>query len=130
MSQRANHGRNSAQAVSALDFLNYNFYYRRFALKSQSNYEFYLKDSLPKNPKVFHSYIRRKKVGTPSVGPLKDVNGDMITDSKAIADIFVNYFVSVFTLAVPQSPATHQVCDGHMDDVIFSLEHIHDSFQT
>ena len=59
-SQRATHGRKSVLAVSALEnFLNCNFQYRRFALKSQSDYEFHLIDSLLKNPKVFHSYIRR-----------------------------------------------------------------------
>ena len=66
-------------------------------------------------------------MGTLSVGPLRDVNGVMITDSKAMADTFVNSFASVFTLSVPPAPAPHQVFDGHMDDIIFSLDHIHDS---
>lgn len=67
-----------------------------------------------------------EKGGIFSVGPLRDANSDMITDSRAMADTFVNCFASVFTLSVPQAHALHQVFDGQMN-IFFSLYHIHDA---
>ena len=72
---RAAHGRNSILANDALQsFLNLNYQYRNYAIHKQISYEVNILENYCVKPKVFHSYIRGKKVGCPSVGPLGDAD--------------------------------------------------------
>ncbi len=106
---RQSHGRNSDIATKALnDFLVTNYQYRNFSISSQINYESSLVDQLTSNPKVFHSYIRRKKVGRPTIGPLKSL-GQVIQDPQSMSELFASSFASVYIASPPDSPAPHQL---------------------
>ena len=40
-----------------------------------------------RNPKAFYSYIKKKSSNRVTVGPLKNLNGKLVTDDKEMADI-------------------------------------------
>ena len=83
------HGRNSDITADALSiFLDINHQFRNFSITCQTNHESSLVDQLTWNPKVFHSYIRRKKVGRPCIGPLKSSSSLVIADPYAMAELF------------------------------------------
>ena len=60
-----------------------NIQYRNFSRNHQAMYEQKLVDLLKDAPKVFHSYLRAKKKGCPSVGPLRGYDGTLISNSKS-----------------------------------------------
>ena len=116
---RAAHGRNSILANDALQsFLNLNYQYRNYAIHKQISYEVNILENYCVKPKVFHSYIRGKKVGCPSVGPLGDAD-NLISDPGEMAQLLASAFASVFTVpsGLPQSP--HQTHDGSLRQVHF-----------
>ena len=47
--------------------------------------------------KSFYSYVRSKSVTKEKVGPLKDDQGNIITEASAMCKILNEYFSSVFT---------------------------------
>ncbi|XP_045137135.1 uncharacterized protein LOC123519700 [Portunus trituberculatus] len=116
-STRRFYGRHSKQCTQALE--NYNIInrqYRNHFIYSQIAYERTLMDNLKRNPKAFHQYIRNKKVGAPSMGPLSHPDGSLVEDCAAMAEIFVNSFSSVFKDSCP-NPFPHQTFQGTLDNV-------------
>jgi hypothetical protein len=116
---RSQHGRLSIEALEGLhnyDLINHQ--YRNFSISSQINYEASLIDRFVESTKFFHSYIRRKKVGAPTVGPLRLADGSLTEDCKVMAELFADGFSSVYTQNVPLSPAPHQSFDGNITEVI------------
>ena len=69
---RGINGRSHPYTVQAWnDFNRSNVDIKRFAVNSQMGYEKKVASQINTKPKLFHSYIRHRKVGKPSVGPLK-----------------------------------------------------------
>ena len=119
---RNTYGRHSAIAVQALAVFDViNSRYRNFFSDSQMRYEQSLLENFRECPKRFHTYIRSKKVGGLSVGPLKRVDGSLVVDCDEMAEMFVEEFSSVFISVEPRSPAPHQTFDGVLDTVPLSL---------
>ena len=119
---RSMHGRLSPQASDALvHFNNLNYQYRNYSISSQSQYELSLIDSFNTNPKLLHSYVRHKKVGQPCVGPLVTREGVMTNDCKAMADVFVKAFASVYQNQNLPNPGEHQSCDSSISDIVLDL---------
>ena len=115
---RGLHGRNSlpaTQALAVFDSLNDRF--RRFFIYAQRDYEESLMLNYKTFPKRFHSYIRSKKVGSPSVGPLQRDDGSLTAACGEMAEIFADGFVSVYATDGPVLPVLHQVFDGILDHV-------------
>ncbi|KAK3888205.1 hypothetical protein Pcinc_007736 [Petrolisthes cinctipes] len=56
---------------------------------------------MKESPKLLHQYIRHKKVGVPSVGPLKLDSGALTADCGEIADIFASSFSTVYATGDP-----------------------------
>ena len=52
---------------------------------------------IKKNPKNFYAYVKSKTVVKENVGPLKDDNGEMITDPSDLGNCLNNFFGSMFT---------------------------------
>ena len=52
---------------------------------------------------IFYAYINNKKVISSQIGPMKNTEGFLVSDSKDIATILNNYFSSVFTVEPPLS---------------------------
>lgn len=114
-------GRHSEDTNDALlQFLAINFQYRNFAMNKQVEYERSLVDSMVHNPKVFHAYIRNRKVNKVGVGPLKSDDGSIITDPQSMANIFATAFSSVYTRVVPPNPQPHQIFAGEIGNLLIT----------
>ena len=57
-----------------------------------------LADNIKKDSKSFYAYVRSKQRSRVKVGPLEDSTGNIISDSRSIADLLNSYFSSVFTV--------------------------------
>ena len=109
---RREYGRNHEASINALaryNALNYEF--RNYGRRRQWQYEFDLAERLSDNPKLFHSYVRRRKKGKPIVGPLK-VDGQVTADAAAMAEVLGECFSSIYNDSTPQGLANHQQATG------------------
>ena len=107
------------------DFFLVNRKTKQFARESQVKYERKITNELVSNPKLFHSYLRRKKVGCPSVGPLKLDDGSLSDDPLVMADKFALAFAEVFDVSiVNHSPAPHQTSICHMPPINLQLQDV------
>ena len=50
------------------------------------------------SPKDYHSYIRKRKVVTSTIRPIKNANGDYRTEETEMSNSLNTFFASVFTL--------------------------------
>ena len=117
-SVRSVHGRSSSVAVALLDEYNsVNHEYRNFSFNKQCQYEWDLILHKSDRPKLFHSYIRGKKVGKPRVGPLKLPSGQIITDSRIMAGSLAESFSSVYSVGLVANAAPHQTSSGSISSI-------------
>lgn len=128
---RAQYGRHSHQAKEAIaTFFSLNKTLRTFASVSQAEYEKSLAAELKENPKLLHAYVRRKKIGCPSVGPLCTSSQMLTDDPVTMAETFASSFESVYSLLPPLViPAPHQESDGQMAPIHLNLQDIVDALQ-
>ena len=118
-------GRRSLEALEALQlFQAANHEYRNFAVSSQIAYERSLADQLYCAPRLFHSYIRRKKVGQPQVGPIRLPSGDLVSDCVGMAEALAGAFAGVYARNPNLVPAQHRIFDGTMSELTFSVENV------
>ena len=76
------------------------------------------------NPKLLHSYIRSKKVGRPTVGPIR-LDSGLLTDNPGVmAEVFASSFASVYTRHCPASPAPHQRFGGSIDPITIPTDKV------
>ncbi|XP_050723119.1 uncharacterized protein LOC127001915 [Eriocheir sinensis] len=116
---RQAHGRQSYLTLQKLfKFNETNAILWASALTTQINYEDRLIQLRSVKPKLFHSYIRNKKVDRPKVGPLM-INGNLTDDPDCMADSFAKAFASVFVVESSNNVFPHQVCNGNISDVQF-----------
>ena len=94
---------------------------KSFSISSQIEYERNLASQFDVNPKLFHSYIKHRRVSRPSVGPLR-LNGFLTDDPSLMADCFVRSFKSVYAIGVPDAPSAHQRCTSRVEDLILNRE--------
>ena len=111
---RSTNGRTHPSALLAWQaFEDANIDIKMFAINSQIDYERKVATQLNTKPKLFHSYIRHRKVGKPTVGPLKLSTGEMTDDpgkmAEAFAEAFSDVYIQVLLLQAqsPIRPATH-----------------------
>ena len=117
-------GRRHMEVLAALgSYLALNRNYHSYMKNEQCNYERHLASLIGPSPKLFHSYIRRKKKGRPPVGPITMPYG-AVSDDLEMSELFADYFSSVFNGTDPVSPCTHQVFDGTMDPLTISYDSI------
>ena len=77
-----------------------------------------------KSSKALHKYIRSKKVGAPSVGPLRQDSGVLTADCAVMAELFASNFSSVYTTQDLNAPFPHQVSDATINYVEITLEDV------
>ena len=83
------------------------------------------------NPKQLHAYIRHKKVGCPSVGPLRLEDDSLTDDSYRMAEALASAFESVYVDPIPESGAAeHQHVDSHMPPLDLCFEDVLQSLQS
>lgn len=120
---RSLHGRASDQAEQALgQYLSLNNAYRNYARSKQCLHEQRLASLLVTAPKLFHSYVRERKTGCPTVGPLKTTDGSLIHTNRQMSNEFATAFSAVFVSTVPAQPGPYQLFDGQMEDLIISYD--------
>ena len=66
--------------------------------KAKLNFEKMVAKNSKQNPKAFYAYIGGKRLNRTGVGPLQDVQGNIVTDDKAQAQMLNDYYASVFEL--------------------------------
>ena len=101
------------------DFIDANYEIKCFAVNSQKNYECLLGDQLKSSPRLFHSYIKQRKVNRPSIGPLRLPNGNMTDNPSIMANYLVNSFASVFNLGHYISAYQNQICENDISCLVF-----------
>ena len=120
-SVRSSYGRRSPQAVFAYsEYIRANTEYREYSFSKSIQYE---KDILAQSrlhPKIFHSYIRNKKIGRPKIGPLKLPDGIIVSNNCKMADTFLDAFSSVQAASDPSRPAEHQQYFGNLSRIVIS----------
>jgi hypothetical protein len=65
--------------------------------KAIKDYEVKLSQNIKRDSKSFYSYMRSKQKRKTKVGPLKNNQGNIVTDDEETAEILNNYFGSVLT---------------------------------
>lgn len=123
---RSRLGRTSGSTRDALgDFFAINRSVRNFATASQSNYELQMIEDFTTNPRQLHAYIRHKKVGCPSVGPLKLEDGSLTDDAWQMAESLARAFESVYVDNIPKpNSSDHQSVPSRMPPIAIHLDDI------
>jgi len=115
-------GRMSSEATESLQlYMETNREYRNYAIHRQSKYEEKLANLLSRAPKLFHGYLRERKMGCPSVGPLRTA-GELTYDHREMSEEFATAFSRVFVVTDPQNPHPHQRFVGAMDEIDIGYE--------
>ena len=103
------HGRNQFVSLEALNNFNQvNFQYRNFIKGNHWQYESSMIEKLGSAPKLFQSYIRKRKKDCPSVGPLRLEGGEVVADALQMSEHFVDSFSSVSVRSTPVISGEHQ----------------------
>ena len=124
-SARKQLGRHSGLARSSYaTFANLNQQCKTYAVKAQAQYEESLILRSQDHPKLLHSYLRKKKTGRPTVGPLTLQSGQLSDDPKSMADLFADCFSSVYSKSVPRHPLPHQQSDGLLENITLTQDQI------
>ena len=102
-------GRHSVEARDCYaGFARLNQQCRSYAVKAQARYEEDLILRSQEQPKLFHSYVRKKKTSRPTVGPLRMASGELSDDASRMSELFAEAFSSVFSRTIPDNPHPHQ----------------------
>ena len=94
---------------------------------AKRNYERKLAKDCKRNPKAFWSYMKKKTSNRVSVGPLKDDQDKLVTDSKEQANILNRWYCSVFTREDTSNvPEAVDVYDGNdiLEEVVITREKV------
>ena len=82
--------------------------------RAKLNFEKQLAKNSKENPKAFYAYLGNKRSNRTGVGPLQDVNGELVLDDKKQAVLLNDYYASVFEAETPMLPGLHQSCQAPM----------------
>ena len=128
---RQQFGRHSAKSSdSYASFQYWNRRYRSFTVSCQADYEENILLHSKDNPKLLHSYIRTKKVGALSVGPIRLDSGQLTDKPGVMAEVFASSFASVYTRHCPNRPFPHQSFDGSIGPISFPVSHVLKALQS
>ncbi|MDW3615035.1 MAG: reverse transcriptase family protein, partial [Nitrososphaeraceae archaeon] len=76
--------------------------------KAKEDFENKLANNIKQDSKSFYAYVRNKQRCKDNVGPLKDIDGNVIANDKITANLLNIYFSSVFTKEdlsnIPEAP--------------------------
>ena len=99
---------------------------KNFTVSSQISYERKVVSQLKESPKLFHSYIRHRKVGRPGVGPMRLECGTLSDNAIDMAEVFVSSFSSVFSGEIPDTYGHHQHSNSIMPTIDISQQQVKD----
>ena len=119
---RALNGRNHVRSLEALHrYQQLNVVYRTYATTMRAQYESSLLFRND-NRKLLHAYVRNKKVGCPTVGPLKLPDGRVVVEERSMCNLLAVSFSGVFVARAPHNPQPFQQFDGRISEVAFSRD--------
>ena len=121
--------RSQGASIAYSTFSDLNKQVRRFSVASQAEFEESLVLQSKDRPKLLHSYIRNKKKGRPSVGPIKLSSGQLTDDPAVMVECFASSFSSVYTRECPNNPFPHQTFDGMIDTIDFSTSRVREALE-
>ena len=81
------------------------------------------------NSESFYSYISERKIVRDNIGPLKTLDGIVITTDNGMANTMNNYFSSVFTIEQLNVPQLGQYEGNILDTFNFSTEEVQEKLQ-
>ena len=91
--------------------------------RAKIKFELRLADNIKNDSKSFYAYVRSKQRNKVKVGPLKDNQRCIISDSKDMAETPNNYFISVFTMEnLSNIPKVSSYVDFSDTEVLRDLE--------
>ena len=102
--------------------INYKFKFQKLRRESKKmikkckhKLEAEIVSKIKSNPKEFYSYVNKKRLSKPTVGPFIDnINNEVISDNSAKAEILNNFFSSVFTVEdCSEIPAATPMIDSN-----------------
>ena len=102
----------------------YDNYKRKLNKSSKANTEFKLKlaNNVQNDSKSFFAYVRNKERNKVKVGPLRDSSGNIVTDDQTAANIFNDYFASVFTVEDRDNiPVAEQIFSGSESECLSEI---------
>lgn len=112
------------------EFSDANMAIKNFARKSQEEYERKVASQLKTNPKRFHAYLRHRRVGRPTVGPLKVDDGTITDDPLAMSEHFARSFAGVFESDLPPRPAANQTANTILEEIVVSAADVEREIKT
>ena len=119
---RREFGRNSLETEQAFSvFQAANREVRLYSLSRQRDYELNLLKRSRAIPKLFHSYIRRKKKGSPPIGPLK-IGDEIVSENRNMCESFADYFGSVYDGSNPVFSFPDLPRGSQMDPVVLNFD--------
>ena len=71
----------------------------------KNSYERNIANNRNINPKLYYSYVNSKKKNKSHFGPLKNKAGEFVVDPKIQAETVNEFYASVFTRSIGESPA-------------------------
>lgn len=123
--QRSRFGRRSTEATAALgSFFVRNREVKNHATVAQARYEQSLILRSVENPKLFHAYVKGKKVGRPGVGPVTLPSGEISDNPTEMTECFASSFASVYNRHAPADPSPHQICDSRLSTFRFTVDDV------
>ena len=112
--------------TALVHFMQVNYQLRHFARNSRAQYEQQLIVEYSQAPKLFQSYIHKKKKGRLSVGPLRVPTGELTDSLESMAKLLADTYSSVFVAKVPVSPSPHQVYGETIQNIVITVGGAHD----
>ena len=103
---------------------------KRIIKQEKRNEELSIARICKHNPKSFCSYINARRIVRDKIGPLKTLEGIVITTDNNMANIMNNYFSSVFTIErLNNVPQLRQYEGNILDTFNFSTEEAQEKLQ-
>ena len=88
---------------------------------AKHKYESQIAKCAKTNPKLFYSYLNKKKTNKVNVGPIRREDGSLCHDDKEMTEILNKHYASVFTKEDPHLPDKQPPCESpKMEDVKFN----------
>ena len=103
---------------------------KRIVKQEKRNIELSIAIICKHNPKSFYSYINERRIVRENKGPLKALDGIVITNDNDMANTMNNYFSSVFTIEqLTNVPQLGQYEGNILDTFNFSSEEVQEKLQ-
>ena len=78
------------------------------------------------DPKAYYSYINSSKQQRSKIGPIKDEDGEFVTDPVIQANLLNNFYASVFTRSTVPPPEKERTVTNSLTDIVITEQRVMD----